>query len=118
VPVLRFADGLSLSQISGNVKEFAKKAKDKKLQPADWEGSTFTISNLGMFDEEIVYAEDYYLSKEVDPKKFSIPFWAIVYTSSRRFSKKKPIWMIKMAIRSFINRNNKEFFMKDWGYWD
>ena len=49
VPVLRFADGLSLSQISGAVKEFAKKAKDKKLQPADWEGSTFTISNLGMF---------------------------------------------------------------------
>ncbi len=49
VPVLRFADGLSLSQISISVKEFAKKAKDKKLQPADWEGSTFTISNLGMF---------------------------------------------------------------------
>lgn len=49
VPVLRYADGLSLSQISTNVKEFAKKAKDKKLQPADWEGSTFTISNLGMF---------------------------------------------------------------------
>ena len=49
VPVLRFADGLSLSQISTSVKEFAKKAKDKKLQPADWEGSTFTISNLGMF---------------------------------------------------------------------
>jgi pyruvate dehydrogenase E2 component (dihydrolipoamide acetyltransferase) len=49
VPVLRFADSLSLSQISGNVKEFAKKAKDKILQPADWEGSSFTISNLGMF---------------------------------------------------------------------
>ena len=49
VPVLRFADGLSLAQISASVKEFAKKAKDKKLQPADWEGSTFTISNLGMF---------------------------------------------------------------------
>jgi pyruvate dehydrogenase E2 component (dihydrolipoamide acetyltransferase) len=49
VPVLRFADSLSLSQISGNVKDFAKKAKEKKLQPADWEGSTFTISNLGMF---------------------------------------------------------------------
>lgn len=49
VPVLRFADGLSLTQISVTVKEFAKKAKDKKLQPADWEGSTFTISNLGMF---------------------------------------------------------------------
>ena len=49
VPVLRFADGLSLDEISISVKEFAKKAKDKKLQPSDWEGSTFTISNLGMF---------------------------------------------------------------------
>jgi len=49
VPVLRYADGLSLDEISASVKEFAKKAKDKKLQPSDWEGSTFTISNLGMF---------------------------------------------------------------------
>jgi pyruvate dehydrogenase E2 component (dihydrolipoamide acetyltransferase) len=49
VPVLRFADGLSLDEISVSVKEFAKKAKDKKLQPSDWEGSTFTISNLGMY---------------------------------------------------------------------
>ncbi len=49
VPVVRFADGLSLTQIAAQVKDFAQKAKDKKLQPADWEGSTFTISNLGMF---------------------------------------------------------------------
>jgi len=49
VPVVRFADGKALSQISTEVKTFVQKAKDKKLQPADWEGSTFTISNLGMF---------------------------------------------------------------------
>jgi pyruvate dehydrogenase E2 component (dihydrolipoamide acetyltransferase) len=49
VPVVRFADSKSLSQISGEVKDFAARAKNKKLQPADWEGSTFTISNLGMF---------------------------------------------------------------------
>ncbi|HJV20896.1 MAG TPA: pyruvate dehydrogenase complex dihydrolipoamide acetyltransferase [Sediminibacterium sp.] len=49
VPVVRYADSKSLSQIGAEVKEFAQKAKDKKLQPADWEGSTFTISNLGMF---------------------------------------------------------------------
>jgi pyruvate dehydrogenase E2 component (dihydrolipoamide acetyltransferase) len=49
VPVVRFADAKGLSQISVEVKQFAQKAKDKKLQPADWEGSTFTISNLGMF---------------------------------------------------------------------
>ncbi len=49
VPVVRFADGKSLSHISMEVKDFAQKAKNKKLQPADWEGSTFTVSNLGMF---------------------------------------------------------------------
>ncbi|WP_430899838.1 MULTISPECIES: pyruvate dehydrogenase complex dihydrolipoamide acetyltransferase [unclassified Paraflavitalea] len=49
VPVVRFADTKSLSQIAGEVKTFAQKAKDKKLQPSDWEGNTFTISNLGMF---------------------------------------------------------------------
>lgn len=49
VPVVRFADGKSLSQISAEVKDFAQRAKAKKLQPTDWEGSTFTISNLGMF---------------------------------------------------------------------
>ena len=49
VPVVRFADGKSLSRISAEVKDFAQRAKAKKLQPADWEGSTFTVSNLGMF---------------------------------------------------------------------
>lgn len=52
VPVVRFADLKPLSQIAAEVKDFAKKAKDKKLQPSDWEGSTFTISNLGMFGIE------------------------------------------------------------------
>lgn len=49
VPVVRFADGKSLSRISAEVKDFAQRAKAKKLQPSDWKGSTFTISNLGMF---------------------------------------------------------------------
>ena len=49
VPVIKFADGKSLSHISVEVKEFAGKAKAKKLQPNEMEGSTFTISNLGMF---------------------------------------------------------------------
>ena len=49
VPVVRYTDTKTLSEISKEVKAFAQGAKDKKLQPADWEGSTFTISNLGMF---------------------------------------------------------------------
>ena len=52
VPVVRYTDTKSLSEISAEVKGFAQGAKDKKLQPADWEGSTFTISNLGMFGIE------------------------------------------------------------------
>lgn len=52
VPVVRFADTKSLPQISTEVKEYAKKAKDKKLQPSDWEGNTFSISNLGMYGIE------------------------------------------------------------------
>lgn len=49
VPVLKFTDQMSLSQIGASVKDMAGRAKAKKIQPAEMEGSTFTISNLGMF---------------------------------------------------------------------
>lgn len=52
VPVVRFADTKSLTSISAEVRNYAQKAHDKKLQPEDWEGNTFTISNLGMFGIE------------------------------------------------------------------
>ena len=49
VPVLKYADQMSLTQIGANVKDLAGKARSKKIQPSDMEGSTFTVSNLGMF---------------------------------------------------------------------
>ncbi|MCF8255441.1 MAG: pyruvate dehydrogenase complex dihydrolipoamide acetyltransferase [Bacteroidia bacterium] len=49
VPVVKFADNKSISHISAEVKQLADKAKNKKLQPNEFEGNTFTISNLGMF---------------------------------------------------------------------
>lgn len=52
VPVIRFADQKSLSQIAADAKELYGKAKDKKLQPAEFSGNTFTVSNLGMMDIE------------------------------------------------------------------
>jgi len=52
VPVVRHADRKSLTEIGAEVKDYAGKARDKKLQPSDWEGNTFTISNLGMFGIE------------------------------------------------------------------
>ncbi|MBX9850493.1 MAG: pyruvate dehydrogenase complex dihydrolipoamide acetyltransferase [Cytophagaceae bacterium] len=52
VPVVRFADTKTLSHIAAEVKELGAKAKNKQLQPSDWAGNTFTISNLGMFGIE------------------------------------------------------------------
>lgn len=52
VPVVRFADTKGLTQIAAEVRDYAQKAKEKKLQPSDWEGNTFTVSNLGMFGIE------------------------------------------------------------------
>jgi pyruvate dehydrogenase E2 component (dihydrolipoamide acetyltransferase) len=52
VPGVRNADYKSLSAIAAEVKDLGGKAKSKKLQPSDWEGNTFTISNLGMFGIE------------------------------------------------------------------
>ena len=49
VPVLKFTDQMSLTQIGGNVRDLAGKARNKKIAPNEMEGSTFTISNLGMF---------------------------------------------------------------------
>jgi pyruvate dehydrogenase E2 component (dihydrolipoamide acetyltransferase) len=52
VPVVRYADTKNFAQINTEVKDYAEKAKNKKLQPEEWEGNTFTISNLGMFGIE------------------------------------------------------------------
>jgi len=62
VPVIRFADQKTLSQIAADAKGLYAKAKDKKLQPAEFTGNTFTVSNLGMMDIEqftaIIYPPD------------------------------------------------------------
>lgn len=52
VPVVKFADSKGMAQINAEVKDYAERAKSKKLQPQEWEGNTFTISNLGMFGIE------------------------------------------------------------------
>ena len=50
VPVIKFADEMDIRQIGTTVKDFSSRAKEKKLKPSEIEGSTFTVSNLGMFD--------------------------------------------------------------------
>lgn len=77
---------------------------------------TETFTQLGGFNEEDKLAEDYHLSAKVKPNKFKIASHN-VYTTDRRFKKKGVWYMIKIAFKSFLNRNNPEFFKDDHNYW-
>lgn len=84
-------------------------------------GSYFMINKdkffeLGGFDESLMHCEDYFLSKEVSSKKFSL-INSYVYTDDRRFKKLGFINMMMYFIKNMLKRNNKEYFKKDIGYW-
>lgn len=78
---------------------------------------TKTFNTLGGFNEEDKIAEDYHLSSKIKPNRFKITNY-FVYTPSRRFNKKGVWYMIKLAWKSWINRNNDEFFKQDFNYWE
>ena len=77
---------------------------------------TNTFNKLGGFDEEAKVAEDYLLSKQIKPKRFKI-INTTVFTPPRRFDNKGVMYMLKLIIKSFLNRNNKQFFSDDNTYW-
>lgn len=74
------------------------------------------FNRLGGFVDEDKFAEDYHLSSKIKPSKFKI-YNETVYTTSRRFKNKGLRYMVTMMAKSWINRNNDEFFKKDHGYW-
>lgn len=74
------------------------------------------FKNLNGFDEKDKIAEDYHLSSKIKPRRFKISN-DIVYTPSRRFSKKGVWYMIVLAFNAWVNRNNNEWFKKDYNYW-
>ena len=74
------------------------------------------FKNIGKFNEEDLFAEDFNLSMKISPNKFSVVD-SIAHTSDRRFRKKGLYYMTKMAILSAINRDNPQFFKQDHGYW-
>jgi hypothetical protein len=78
---------------------------------------TEVFKNNGGFDEEAKVAEDYLFSKKIRPNKFYINK-DVVYTPPRRFKNKGVFYMMKLMILSFLNRNNKNFFINDNKYWD
>lgn len=75
-----------------------------------------TFKKLGGFDEEVKVAEDYLLSKQIESNKFKI-LNKTIFTLPRRFDDKGILYMTKLMFKSYINRNNKEFFSKDNTYW-
>ena len=77
---------------------------------------TIKFNQLGGFDEEAKVAEDYLLSKQIKPKRFKI-LKTTIYTPPRRFDNKGVMYMMRLMIKSFLNRNNKQFFSDDNTYW-
>lgn len=75
-----------------------------------------TFKMIDGFDEEIKVAEDYMFSKQIKPKKFG-RINNIVYTPPRRFENKGVWYMLQLMLSSFFNKNNKEYFTSDQGYW-
>jgi len=79
--------------------------------------NTQTYWDLGGYKEDELFAEDYSLSSKVKPKKFWIHGSNGVFTSARRFKKKGIGYMFWIMIKSYINRNNPEFFKHHHNYW-
>jgi len=74
------------------------------------------FNELKGFNEQDKIAEDYHLSSKIKPSRFKITN-DFVYTSSRRFDKKGIWYMINIAFNAWINRNNNDWFKKDYNYW-
>ena len=74
--------------------------------------------SVGGYNPEERFAEDYSISQKVISKNFKVVNIKGTYTSSRRFKSKGVLWMFKIMIKSYLNRNNPEFFKHHHNYWN
>jgi len=79
--------------------------------------NTKTYWEMGGYDPQELFAEDYSLSKNVMSKNFKVINIKGTYTSSRRFKSKGVLWMFNIMIKSYLNRNNPSFFKQTHNYW-
>ena len=79
--------------------------------------NTETYWKVGGYNPEELFAEDYSISKKVLSKNFKVINIKGTYTSSRRFKSKGVLWMFKIMIKSYLNRNNPSFFRETHNYW-
>lgn len=80
--------------------------------------NTETYWKLGGYNPNELFAEDYSISQKVKPKNFKVVRINRAYTSNRRFKSKGVLWMFHIMIKSYLNRNNPEFFKQHHGYWN
>ena len=80
--------------------------------------NTQSYWKVGGYNPDELFAEDYSISQKVESKNFKVVRIKGTYTSPRRFKNKGIMWMFYIMIKSFLNRNNPEFFKKSHGYWD
>jgi len=78
---------------------------------------TETYWKCGGYIPEELFAEDYSISKKVDPEKFVVHKTKGVWTSARRFKNKGVFYMFWLMIKCYVNRNNPEFFKQHHNYW-
>jgi glycosyltransferase involved in cell wall biosynthesis len=95
--------------------------KFSKLDKPFVVGTYFMINKdkffeLGGFDEELMHCEDYFLSKQINPKKFSVVN-KYVYTDDRRFKKMGYFNMVMYFVKNMFKKNNKDYFKKNINYW-
>lgn len=79
---------------------------------------TETYWSVGGYNPAELFAEDYSISKKIKPKNFKVYKIKGTYTSSRRFKNKGVLWMFKIMIKSYLNRNNPKFFKQHHNYWN
>jgi len=77
----------------------------------------FEFNKIGGFVNEDKFAEDFHISMKIKPYRFHVSSHKI-YTTDRRFKKKGLFYMMKMAILSYLNKDNPDFFKHDHNYWN
>lgn len=80
--------------------------------------NTEAYKRIGGYNEMELFAEDYSISSKIKSKNFKVLYIKGTYTSPRRFKNKGVLWMFNIMVKSYLNRNNPEFFLKSHNYWD
>lgn len=75
------------------------------------------FKEIGKFNEDVLVGEDYLLSRKIRPDNFEVAN-ITAFTTPRRYEKKSVWYMLKLVIKSYINRNNLDYFKKDHKYWE